>query len=138
MRSINLTTLLVVGTLSLPSAAHHSALYFDMESEITHENVTVVEWRVANPHGYLLYNVVDDEGNEVVWNSELPSANFTVRAGVGSDFLEPGDVVTVIGWPGTPGRTRENLTRLVRLELQNGDVAHFTGTSARLDRAAAE
>lgn len=128
----------VVALAGVPTMAHHSASYFDMETQIVHENVTVVEFRVANPHGELIYIVTDDGGNEVEWNAELPSANFTRRAGIGGSTLSPGDRVTLIGWPGRPGRTRERLMRLMRAEFPNGDVAMFTAISATLIRAERE
>ena len=115
--------------------AHHSAAYFDTETEVVHESVTVVEFRVANPHGELIYVVTDANGNETEWNAELPSANFTRRAGINSSVLSPGDRVTLIGWPGRPGQTRERLMRLMRAEFPNGDVATFTAISATFTRA---
>ena len=126
---------IVIALACVPVMAHHSAAYFDTETEIVHENVTVVEFRVANPHGELIYVVTDDNGNEVEWNAELPSANFTRRVGIGGSILSPGDRVTLIGWPGRPGRTRERLMRLMRAEFPNGDVATFTAISATLIRA---
>jgi len=123
---------------AVPATAHHSAMYFDMESEVVHENVTVVDFQVANPHGILVYVTTDDDGNEVEWNAELPSANFTRRAGIGDSALSPRDTLTVIGWPGREERTRERIIRLNRAEFANGDVATFTAISATLIRAESE
>jgi len=107
--------------------------------EVVHGDVTVIDFQVENPHGLLVYVVVDDEGNEVEWNAELPSANFSRRGGVIESLLKPGDkLVAVIGEPGLPGRTRENLMRLTRAEFPNGDVATFSGISATYTRAGAE
>ena len=91
----------------MPATAHHSSTYFDMDVDLVHENATVVDFKIANPHGILVYTVVNDEGVEEEWNAELPSANFSRRGGVVESILSPGDSVTVIGWPGLPGRTRE-------------------------------
>ena len=116
-----------------PAIAHHSTIYFDVDAEIVHENVRVVEFHVTNPHGVLVYTVSDDEGNEVVWNAELPSANFTMRGGIFESMLNPGDVIPiVIGWPAFPERTREYFTRLKSMTMANGDMATFTITSATL------
>ena len=137
---LNLAALstIVIALAGVPAMAHHSAAYFDMETKVVHENVTVVQFRVANPHGELIYVITDDDGNEVEWNAELPSANFTRRAGIGGSTLSPGDRVTLIGWPGRPGRTRERLLRLMRIEFPNGDVATFTAISATLIRGKTE
>ena len=122
----------------LPAIAHHSALYFDMDVDLVHANVTVVDFKIANPHGILVYTVVNDEGVEEEWHAELPSANFSRRGGVVESILSPGDTVTVIGWPGLPGRTRGNFVRMSRAEFPNGDFATFTAISALYTRAGTE
>ena len=119
-----------------PAIAHHSTVYFDLDAEVVHENVRVVEFHVANPHGVLVYAVTDEAGNEVVWNAELPSANFTMRGGIFESMLSPGDLVpVVVGWPGIQGSTREHFTRLKTMTMANGDVATFTIVSATLTPA---
>ena len=122
----------------MPATAHHSSTYFDMDVDLVHENATVVDFKIANPHGILVYTVVNDEGVEEEWNAELPSANFSRRGGVVESILSPGDKVTVIGWPGLRGRTREKLMRMSRAEFPNGDVMTFTAISAVYTRAEAE
>lgn len=125
--------------IALPVGAHHSTTYFDTETQVVHEDVTVVRFDVANPHGILVYVVTDEAGNEQEWDAELPSANFTRRAGIDGSILSPGDKLTLVsGQPGLPGRTRERLMRLERAEFPNGDVATFTGISATLTRAGEE
>lgn len=125
--------------IGFPALAHHSPTYFDSKSEVVHENVTVVAYRIANPHGILVYVVTDDRGNEEEWNAELPSANFLRRGGLDDTTLGPGDKLTVvIGAPGVAGSTRRNLIRLTRAEFPNGDIATFTGISAALIRAGTE
>ena len=140
MKLLNLlAAAIALGALcGLPAIAHHSATYFDTDVDLVHENATVVEFKIANPHGILVYTVVNDEGAEEEWNAELPSANFSRRGGVVESILSPGDKVTVIGWPGLPGRTRENLMRMSRAEFPNGDVATFTAISAVYTRAGTE
>ncbi|MFL2547063.1 MAG: DUF6152 family protein [Candidatus Rariloculaceae bacterium] len=123
---------------SVPAVAHHSSMYFDMDAEIAHDNVRVLEFEVANPHGFLIYVVTDGDGNEVEWTAELPSANFTRRAGIDGSLLSPGDTLDVVGWPGRGERTRDLIMRLNRAELPNGDVATFTAISATLTRPGAE
>ena len=104
-----------------------------------HENVRVIEFHVANPHGILVYAVTDDANNEVVWNAELPSANFTWRGGIVESMLNPGDrIPVVVGWPGIPGRTREHFARLKSMTFANGNVATFTPISATLIPAETE
>jgi len=130
-----MTVMVLIAAFIPPAAAHHSTMFFDMNAEIVHENVTVVEFLVANPHGVLVYVVTDENGNEVQWQAELPSANFTMRGGINASMLSPGDLVpSIAGWPGVPGLARENTTRLKSMEFPNGDVAAFTPVSATLTK----
>ena len=140
MKSLDLiaASMIFLVLTGVPAMAHHSATYFDMDMEVAHKNVTVVDFQVANPHGILVYAVIDADGHETEWNAELPSANFTRRAGIDELALKPGDTLTVIGWPGRPGRTREKIIRLNRAEFSNGDVATFTAISATLIRTGTE
>ena len=127
----------LVAASTPPVTAHHSTMFFDINAEVVHENVTVVEFLVANPHGVLTYVFTDNDGNEVQWQAELPSGNFTRRGGISADMLSPGDrLPVVVGWPGVPDLVRENTSRLKSMEFPNGDVATFTPVSAALTRAA--
>ena len=131
-----LSGLFALAVLSaLPLAAHHSATYFDMDVDLVHENVTVVEFTVENPHGILIYSFVNENGVEETWSGELPSANFSRRGGIVPSLISPGDTITVTGWPGLPGRTRENIVRLSRVDLADGSYATFTAISASYVRA---
>lgn len=138
-RLVLLTALLsaLAAASTPPVAAHHSTMFFDINAEVVHENVTVVEFLVANPHGVLIYTISDDDGNEVQWQAELPSGNFTRRGGISASMLSPGDrLPVVVGWPGVPGLVREHTSRLKSMEFPNGDVATFTPVSVALTRAA--
>ena len=120
--------------LAVPVLAHHSATYFDMDVDLIHEDATVVEFQVANPHGILVYTIVNEEGETEQWDAELPSANFSRRGGVVDNLLSPGDTVKITGWPGLPTRTRERFMRLSRVDLENGSYATFTAISAMYTR----
>jgi hypothetical protein len=113
-----------------PVTAHHSSTYFDMSVDLVHENVTVVEYEIENPHGILVYSFVNGEGEEELWDAELPSANFSRRGGVVPSLISPGDTVTITGWPGLPTRTRDKFMRLSRVDLADGSYATFTAISA--------
>lgn len=132
-RAFTVFTLAMLATV--PLAAHHSATYFDMGVDLVHENVTVVEFAVHNPHGILVYSFVNADGVEETWDAELPSANFARRGGIGPSLISPGDTVTVTGWPGLPSRTREHFMRLSRVDLADGSYATFTAINANYVRA---
>ena len=127
--------LVLIAATTPPMVAHHSTMFFDVNAEIVHENVTVVEFLIANPHGVLIYVATDEDGNEVRWQAELPSGNFTRRGGINATMLSPDDrLPVVVSWPGIPGLARENTSRLKSMEFPNGDVATFTPVSATLTK----
>lgn len=116
--------MLSLGLLVAPSAwAHHNpGYYFDMATQVEHENVTVVSFTVANPHGRLVYRMRDEQGNETEWVAELPALNMMRRFGVTPDLIKPGDVLTL---KGNPGRNGATMLRITHALLPNGRVATF-------------
>lgn len=112
----------------LPVAAHHNgATYFDTSTTIEHNDATVVEYAIVNPHGRLFYTIVDDEGNEQEWSAELASANNLRRRGLGGEIFKPGDQLVSV--EGNPSRSGANFMRLERAEFADGTVATFTGAN---------
>jgi hypothetical protein len=85
-------------SLSLASAAwaHHSQAAFDFKSVVeVAGTVKELDWR--SPHARLYVDVIDNQGNVVDWNFELPSPMTLMRRGWKRDSLKPGDKVTVKG-----------------------------------------
>lgn len=112
----------------LPVAAHHNgATYFDTSMTIEHNDATVVEYAIVNPHGRLFYTIVDDDGNEQEWSAELASANNLRRRGLGGEIFKPGDQLVSV--EGNPSRSGANFMRLERAEFADGTVATFTGAN---------
>jgi hypothetical protein len=121
----------------LPAAAHHNGgTYFDLSAEVEQQNVTVVSYHVVNPHGRLVYLVKDEQGDEIEWTAELPSANNVRRSGLGGELFKPGDKLLSIA--GSPSRSGSNFIRMTRAVFANGDVAQITGAAAGLIRAEAK
>lgn len=129
------TTLMLL--IGFSATAHHNgATYFDISTELEHSDATVVSYDLVNPHGRLVYVFMDDEGNEVEWRAELPSANNARRRGLGGDLFRPGDRLTAL--TGSPSRSGANFMRLTRVLFANGDVAQITGRNAGVVRAGTE
>ena len=128
------TLILLIGS---GAAAHHNgATYFDTSAQLEHNDATVVSYDLVNPHGRLVYVFMDDDGNEVEWTAELPSANNARRRGLGGDLFKPGDRLAAI--TGSPSRSGANFMRLTRVVFSNGDVAQITGRNAGIIRAGEE
>jgi len=96
----SLSRFLIVAGLGLvlaPAAwAHHSQSEFDSKLIVEVEGkVTQLDWR--SPHARLYVDVVNEKGEVVNWNFELPSPVTLMRRGWKRDSLKPGDHVKVKG-----------------------------------------
>src|SRR5690348_9383811 len=77
-----------------PAWAHHSQSEFDPKLVVEVEGtVTQLDWR--SPHARLYVDVVNEKGEVVNWNFELPSPVTLMRRGWKRDSLKPGDHVKV-------------------------------------------
>ncbi len=115
MRSKLLTVLaVVVGLLVVagPMFAHHSAAIYDRENLVTLTG-TVTEFRFANPHIQIHFEVKDENGNVVKWIASTASPTRMFRRGWSKTTLKPGDEITVTGTPAKNGRKAMRLTKLV-------------------------
>lgn len=75
---------------------HHSQSEFDRKLIVEVEgNVTQLDWR--SPHARLYVDVVNQKGQVVNWNFELPSPMTLMRRGWKRNSLKAGDHVRVKG-----------------------------------------
>lgn len=120
-------------SLALPSivSAHHSQSEFDSRSTVEVEGrVTKLEWR--SPHARLYVDVVNDKGDVVSWNFELPSPLTLMRRGWKRDALKPGDYVKIKG-----ARARNFPTIGYANVIRDAhDHALFTGVTPIYEQAA--
>lgn len=109
--------LFVAGT----ALSHHSReAYFHMDTILTLEDVTAVEFRVVNPHSQLVFTMADEDGDEVEWSGGILSASHLRRAGVRPDLINPGDKLTLTA---SPARGDSNGFWIYKIVLPNGDTA---------------
>ncbi|MGW8369046.1 MAG: DUF6152 family protein [Gammaproteobacteria bacterium] len=109
-------------SLAVASFAHHSQSEFDPQLTVEIEGaVSKLEWR--SPHARLYVDVVDEDGETVSWNFELPSPTTLMRRGWSRNSLAPGDAVSVTGFRARNFPTIA-IARTVRDEDGNGI---FTG-----------
>ena len=123
--------------LSLPATAHHSTItYFDPNVSVEYKALTVVAFEIVNPHTRLVFRATDDNGNEEEWTASTQSANVLRRMGIGADFVQPGDTVTVTA---SPHRNGSKLVLMTRMDFPNGDYAVMAiGARGGLFRAASQ
>ena len=103
---------------------HHSQSEFDSELTVdVHGLVSKLEWK--SPHARLYVDVIDENGETVSWNFELPSPNTLMRRGWTRKALLPGDEVSVSGFRARNYPTVA-IARIVRDQAGN---PLFTGTT---------
>ena len=106
-------TVVFLGVVALwpqPAFSHHSfssLLTPDGEEAIDVLEGSVRVFRILNPHGALIVDVVDETGNSEGWLVELSPASQLAREGWHDETVAPGDAVTAVILPSTtPNRAR--------------------------------
>jgi hypothetical protein len=93
--------------ISIPVSAHHgTAIAYDVQHPVTLKG-TVTEFRFANPHCQIYFDVTDEKGHVVNWAGELNSTYSLIQDGWtrkrSIEALKPGTAITVILFPGRSG-----------------------------------
>jgi len=98
-------SVLVLFLFPVVALTHHASVVFDSQKSIQKTGtVTHFVWR--NPHLIINLDVVDDDGEKVLWKIEGQSISAMRNAGFDRDDVSVGDVITVKMHPlknGTPG-----------------------------------
>jgi len=104
-RGIVLTTCagIVMMIASYPVSAHHSFAIFDQTRAVTIKAVVnKIEW--TNPHAYIFFDVVDEQGRRATLAIECGSISLLSRKGWKVNSLRVGDSVSVIYHPLRSGK----------------------------------
>lgn len=105
-RNICRVAAFLLSLLCVPFAiAHHSAVVsYDLNREVVHRDVTVLEWRFTNPHPQLVFEAPDADGNIVKWSAGTENIQELTRNGYTKDTFKPGQVLSLKGKPTRDGR----------------------------------
>jgi hypothetical protein len=95
------------------SFAHHSAVMFDDQQEVTVTGV-VKEFQYTNPHSWLLVDVTEEDGTVTTWGFEAEGPSTLMRAGIRRSDFSPGTEVTISGHPMKDGRPAAAWTTATR------------------------
>jgi hypothetical protein len=105
--------------LSSIASAHHSyAAEFDRNAPATIEGVVTEVW-FKSPHVRYYISVIDEDGNEVIWDTRGLAPAKLVRAGWKKDTIKVGDQVTLFGHV---GRTNKTIMSILDITLADGRV----------------
>ena len=123
--SILLATICFAGN---PAIAHHSyAAEFDRDAPATIEGVVTEVW-FRNPHVRYYIKVVDENGEEVIWDTRGLSPVKLVRQGWTKDTIKVGDRITMHGHLGL-----KNKTSLSILDITLADGTILSSSSVSYD-----
>lgn len=116
MSRFSIPALLLLAGCAVPIAAsaHHSfAVYFDSAKEV---RVTgkVTAFRFTNPHGTLVLDVTDRQGNTREWRAETNAPSVLTRRGWTRSTVQVGETVTIDGWPSRDGKPYLRLRQALR------------------------
>ena len=105
MSSIRLVIVMSAAMLALPLIvdAHHSAVMFDDQKEVSFEGV-VKEFQYTNPHSWLLVDVINKDGSVTTWGFEAEGPSTLLRNGVRPKDFSFGTKLTITGHPMKDGR----------------------------------
>ncbi|HUL82595.1 MAG TPA: DUF6152 family protein [Gammaproteobacteria bacterium] len=84
----------IVGTAS----AHHGFGNFDTNKEETLKG-TVTGLDFVNPHSYVYFSVIGDDGAKQPYRCEMRAATVLKRSGWSPDMFKPGEPITITGAP---------------------------------------
>ena len=121
------TAALVLATLAIPAAAHHSfAAEYDATKPITLTGkVTKIDW--TNPHAFFFVDVKDEKTGETAnWQFELNSPNSLMRLGWTRESLKIEDEVTIAG---TLARDGSKLVNARTVTMKKTGQRLFAGSS---------
>jgi len=96
---LTMKTTIVAAFVSTIAFAHHGGSMYDREDESILDDAIVVDFLFVNPHARLLFSWTDGDGAVAEWEGELSGSNELVRSGIYADLVEPGDRITVKGFP---------------------------------------
>ena len=98
MRQILATALGGLALVAAQAFAHHSAVMFDDQKEITVKGV-VKEFQYTNPHSWLLVDVKNTDGTVTTWGFEAEGPSTLQRAHIRPGDFAPGTRLKITGRP---------------------------------------
>ncbi len=117
MKTIGVALLVAMLVLSVgvtASYAHHAfGAIYESSKQVAFEQVTIVSVAWTNPHTRIAFDVTEENGNVIRWDTETGSPSALSRMGWLRNAVKPGDVINVAGQPALDGTNRGHLFRVV-------------------------
>lgn len=106
---------LMMFSVAVPVAAHHSFSMFDMTKDVVLVG-EVKEFQWTNPHIWVQLLVTDETGKTVEWSIEGNSPSSLSRQGWTKRSLAPGEKVTMTIHPLRDGQPGGSIVKIVRAD----------------------
>lgn len=119
-----LATACATGAFSLAIDAHHSFAGTYREGDTIRLEGTIVQFNIRNPHSFINFEVVGEDGQTVLWGGEWGSVTALSQGGVSRFTLKPGERIIVDGAPPRDTMDRKLLIRRVERPATK-DVEEF-------------
>jgi Family of unknown function (DUF6152) len=100
-------------TCSAASYAHHSFAGTYREGDLLTLEGTIVQFNIRNPHSFINLEVVDEDGNKVLWGGEWGSVSALSQGGVDRFTLKVGEHIIMEGSPPRDSLDHKVLVRRV-------------------------
>ena len=94
--AVLVATLLTVPVLVERAYAHHGAGRFDMRKKVEFEG-KLTRLDFVNPHSYVYFDVVGDDGKVIAMKCEMRGATVLRRSGWSPEMFVPGASIKVTG-----------------------------------------
>ena len=126
-----LASILGMVLLAVSISAHHSESINDQD-RIVFVTGTVTQFVFTNPHIQIHLDVKDKEGNVEKWIATAGGPSALRRDGWNNRTLQPGDEITIAGFPYKDGR---NILFQLKIVRSNGEVLpQSDGSRGRWER----
>jgi hypothetical protein len=113
----------LLGAVGSAQAHHSYAAFFQVDERIQLQGV-VEEFLAQNPHGYIVFNVDNEQGEPTQWRAEMPGwVGLSRGRGWTADDLKPGDPITIVGAPASTGDA--TLIRADDIVMPDGWTRHL-------------
>ena len=99
--------------IAAPSFAHHGIAAYQADKQVTVAG-RVTAFDFANPHTLIYLEVKRSDGTIAKWQGELTSPNNLARVGWTKHSLEPGEQITISGFPAKNGASSMWIRKIVK------------------------
>lgn len=105
------------------AVAHHGIANFDLNRDVRVEG-TIREVAFINPHSWLYFNAIAENGTLIEWKCELRGGTVLKRSGWTEEMFIPGAPITITG---APDRFEDNTCYTATITFEDGTTLNRYG-----------